>query len=161
MEQSQSLLARLTAESRFTSPGYLLATIGKTAEAWIAEAMEPLDLLPREGAALLVLRSHGELTQPRLGDYLGADANSVVMILKKLESRGLVERRRDPADRRRHLIAITDRGTEIRSRVDDAVQQVESRLLRRLDDGEIATLRELLFLVDDVAGRHRRLGEGP
>ncbi|OUZ09175.1 hypothetical protein BHE97_11665 [Aeromicrobium sp. PE09-221] len=123
--------------------------------------MEPLGLLPREGAALLVLRSHGELTQARLGHHLGVDANTLVMILKKLESRGLVERRRDPVDRRRHLVGITVEGDDLRSQVDAAVEQVEARLLRRLDEDEMVTLRELLFLVDDVVGRHRRLAEDP
>lgn len=154
-------LAHVTAQSRFTSPGFLLATVGKVAEAWIAEAMAPLELLPREAAALLILRTYGSMTQQQLGQILDLDANYLVLVLKKLEARELVARTRDPRDRRRHLVQITEHGSEVRDRIDTAVEEVEQRLLRRLDDEEIDTLRQLLFLVDDVTGRKRRYAEGP
>ena len=83
------------------------------------------------------------------------------MVLKKLESRDLVARTRDPRDRRRHVVEITATGSAVRDQVDTAVEQVEIRLLRRLDEDEVDTLRSLLFLVDDVTGRKRRLAEGP
>ncbi len=158
---STSALSHLTAQSRFTSPGFLLASVGKVAEAWITEAMAPLDLLPREAAALLVLRTYGAMTQQQLGELLDLDANYLVMVLKKLESRDLVARTRDPRDRRRHVVEITATGSAVRDQVDTAVEQVEIRLLRRLDEDEVDTLRSLLFLVDDVTGRKRRLAEGP
>ena len=50
----------------------------------------------------------GALPQADLCASMQMDANNTVLLLNDLESKGFVERRRDPADRRRHIVAITD-----------------------------------------------------
>jgi len=149
----------MTAEARFTSPGFLLSHLGRTAHAWIAEALEPLGLIPREAGALLVLREHGELSQQRLGELLDMDPNYLVFVVKKLEDEGLVVRTRDLRDRRRRLITITPAGRERRAAADAAVTEVEERLMRGLTKRDTARLRALLMTVDANTGGRAATGD--
>ena len=58
--------------------------------------------------ALSYLRDHDGAPQQHLADVLAMDANNVVLLLNELESAGHITPRRDPADRRRHLVELTD-----------------------------------------------------
>lgn len=149
----------LSPEVRFSSPGFLLANLGRTTEQYLTEAMEPLDLTPRQAAALLILRSHGPLPQQQLGEVLDMDANHLVLTLNYLEQAGLVARRRDPADRRRHIVEITKAGSERRAAVDRAVVAVEDELLDGLLAEDRETLRRVLLHIDERTGRRRRGSE--
>ena len=57
-----------------------------------------------------MLRDHSPIPQQELGELLCVDANNLVLLLNDLEAREFAFRRRDPADRRRHLVEITDEG---------------------------------------------------
>src|SRR5207245_11138439 len=56
------------------------------------------------------IRDHPGTTQQELESYLFMDANSVVLILNELEAAQFSIRRRDPNDRRRHIVEITPTG---------------------------------------------------
>ena len=64
----------------------------------------------KELAALSYLRDNHEVSQQALADGLCVDANYCVLVLNELESDDLIERRRDPTDRRRHLVSMTAAG---------------------------------------------------
>ena len=69
------------------------------------------------------------------------------MLLNDLEVEGLISRRRDPEDRRRHVVEITAAGTELVEEVMRAAEQVEDQFFAPLDEDERVTLRELLCRV--------------
>ncbi|MCG8154385.1 MarR family transcriptional regulator [Pimelobacter simplex] len=143
----------MTAEARFTSPGYLLAHIGRMAHRRIADSLEPLDLQPREAAVLLVLRDHdGELSQQRLGQVLDMDPNYLVKALARLEDAGLVARRPDPDDRRRQVVTLSAAGRRRRAAADESVTRAESEILAGLSPEDAARLRELLLVLDRNSG---------
>jgi DNA-binding MarR family transcriptional regulator len=139
----------LTPETRFTHAGFLLNKVGFVARRWIGEALAPLGLTGREAEILLRLRASGPLTQQQLVEQLDADPSNLVTMLNKLEAAGLLERSRDAADRRRHIVTITDAGRARRDAADAAVGAVEDRLLGGLSARQRATLRELLLVVDE------------
>ena len=62
--------------------------------------------------ALSYVRDHDNAPQQELAEALCMDANNVVLLLNELEDLGFVARRRDPHDRRRHLVELTEEGRE-------------------------------------------------
>jgi DNA-binding MarR family transcriptional regulator len=98
----------------------------------------------KELAALSYLRDYDEVTQQALVDGLCIDTNYCVLLLNDLESGDLVERRRDPSDRRRHLVSMTDEGRQALHRAEAAQQTLEDEILGALDEEERAQLANLL-----------------
>lgn len=94
--------------------------------------------------ALSYLRDHEGAPQQELGDALCMDANNVVLLLNELEDRGHVARRRDPHDRRRHLVELTASGREALRSAEGAQESIEDEVLQALDPDERATLWQLL-----------------
>ena len=77
-------------------------------------------------------------------EQLSMDSNTGVLILNDLEDLEYVERRRDPADRRRHLVDITDAGLEALEEAELAQGSIEDEILSGLNESERAELRGLL-----------------
>ncbi|WP_240980656.1 MULTISPECIES: MarR family winged helix-turn-helix transcriptional regulator [Streptomyces] len=128
--------------------GFLLARHGAVADNRIRHALEGCRLTPRQGTTLILLGKSGSMGQQALAAALDVDASVMVGILNELESAGLVERRRDRSDRRRHIVAITDEGNCLLAKTHQAVTEVEQELFGRLSPEEIATLRRLLLRIE-------------
>jgi DNA-binding MarR family transcriptional regulator len=110
---------------------------------------ELLGIKLKEYFALRQLRDEGRMTQSSLCSAMNVDANYMVLMLNELESAGYVERRRDPADRRRHIVELTTAGHEAIARAERAMDDLEDDVLGPLSTEERATLRDLL---DRAAG---------
>ena len=102
--------------------------------------------------ALSFLNDHNGASQQALGEALCVDANNLVLLLNELEAAEYAERRRDPLDRRRHLVHITPTGRRALDRAERAQEGVEDDVLSALDPDERATLRDLLARALDKAG---------
>jgi DNA-binding MarR family transcriptional regulator len=72
------------------------------------------------------------------------DANNVVLLLNELEDLEYVTRRRDPSDRRRHLVELTPGGRRALEGAEHAQEQIEDEVLQGLDAEERYTLWRLL-----------------
>jgi DNA-binding MarR family transcriptional regulator len=94
--------------------------------------------------ALSYLGDHDGAPQQELVDALCMDAKNVVLLLNDLDDLGLLERRRDPHDRRRHRVHITDAGRQALQRAARVQESIEDEVLRGLDPEERATLWTLL-----------------
>jgi DNA-binding MarR family transcriptional regulator len=90
------------------------------------------------------IRDHPGATQQELESALFMDANSVVLILNELEAARFSIRRRDPNDRRRHIVEITESGRKALERADKARESLEDEILGDLSVDERTTLRQLL-----------------
>jgi DNA-binding MarR family transcriptional regulator len=102
----------------------------------------------RQSQALGVLLKHSGVTQHELGDAMLMD-NTVVLLLNELEAAGFSVRRRDPGDRRRHIVEITPAGRRAIERAEKAQEGIEDELLGDLSQDERATLTDLLNRVMD------------
>lgn len=98
----------------------------------------------KEFVMLAHLREHNPIPQQELGEMLCIDANNLVLLLNELESRGFAYRRRDPADRRRHLVEITDEGLAALEKAEYGIEGVEDDVLASLSSQERAELQGLL-----------------
>jgi DNA-binding MarR family transcriptional regulator len=132
--------------------GFLLARHGAIANGRIQDAFGVTGLAPRQGITLMHLAKTGRLSQQALIEALGVDPSVLVAILNDLERGGLAERRRDPADRRRHIVEITARGSATLSNVEDALAAMEEELFADLDRDELTRLRELLARIRTTPG---------
>jgi MarR family transcriptional regulator, temperature-dependent positive regulator of motility len=108
---------------------------------------ERLGIKLRQLMLLSYLRHGAPALQQQLCESLWLDPNNCVLLLNEMEEMGYVERRRDPADRRRHVVDITDEGRVALERAERAQEALGNELLSALSDDERATLRSLLSRV--------------
>jgi DNA-binding MarR family transcriptional regulator len=90
------------------------------------------------------IRDHPGATQQELETALLIDANGVVLLLNELETAGHSIRRRDPEDRRRHIVELTAAGRQALERADVARESLENEVLAALSPEERATLMKLV-----------------
>ena len=98
----------------------------------------------RNMVVLAYLRDHPGASQQVMTEQLSMDSNTGVLVLNDLEDLEYVERRRDPADRRRHIVDITDAGLEALERAEVAQGSIEDEILGGLSVSERAEFRRLL-----------------
>jgi DNA-binding MarR family transcriptional regulator len=128
-----------------TSPGtvVMLLRLAKVIQKRSTE--ELLGITLRQLMLLSYLRwSRVPALQQQLCEYLWMDPNNCVLLLNELEEKGYVERRRDAADRRRHVVDITDEGLRALEQAERAQETIGEQLFAGLSDEERATLRSLL-----------------
>jgi len=129
----------------------LMARHGGAIDARLREAFTASEVTPRHAIVLMHLDG-GRLGQRDLGARLGVDPSVLVALLNVLEDRGLVRRHRDPADRRRHIVEITEAGADAATRLDAAISRVEGELFADLAPQERDTLYSLLARVRTAHG---------
>jgi len=117
-----------------------LARVGRRATESFMEGC----LRPRHIIALKLLGEHGPMAQHAVGTALSLDPSNVVGLLNELEERGLITRRRDPADRRRHIVELSAAGSGEVTQTCDQLGLVEDDLFKTLTTDERATLYSLL-----------------
>ena len=115
-------------------------------------ALEPLGIDNREWATLASLDERRPLPQVEVAKRAGIDRTTMVALVDSLETRGLVVRRPDPADRRRNLVELTTPGRELRARAAMDVDTAESQFLAALGEQDARKLKQVLQITVESAG---------
>jgi DNA-binding MarR family transcriptional regulator len=115
-----------------TSASFMLGKLGHRATARFAERIAPLGLRPRH-LGVLELIAPAPSTQLGLARALGVAPSVIVDMVDELEPLDAVRRRRDPVDRRRQLVELTERGRTLIALAASASREVDEELLARLD----------------------------
>jgi DNA-binding MarR family transcriptional regulator len=102
------------------------------------------DITPGQFGVLTVIEANPGLSQTQLGNALGIDRSTVVAVIDRLETRGLVVRAAQPNDRRSHALKLSPAGIELRRRVEDMVRAHERHIARGLSAAEKVQLVQLL-----------------
>ena len=132
-------------KAREDGPG-LIALLTQLSKAFNRRSTEELlGMRLKQFLLLSYLREHPGITQQELGEALLLDANTVVLLLNELESRGFSIRRRDAEDRRRHVVDITSGGRDALARAEKAREAIEDEVLGELTAEERETLRRILI----------------
>jgi DNA-binding MarR family transcriptional regulator len=128
-----------------TSPGTVV-TLMRLATAIKKRSTEELLGIKLRQLMLLSYLSSGAAPalQQHLCEALWLDPNNCVLLLNELEDLGYIERRRDPADRRRHVVELTGEGRTALERAERAQDSLGDEIFAALSDEERATLRSLL-----------------
>jgi DNA-binding MarR family transcriptional regulator len=134
-----------------TSPGTVVMLMRLATAIKRRSTEELMGIKLRQLMLLSSLRSGAPALQQQLCEALWLDANNCVLLLNELEDLGYIERRRDPADRRRHVVDLTDEGRVALERAERAQDSLGDELFAGLSEEERATLRSLLSRAVDPA----------
>ena len=137
-------------EELLASPAFLLKKLGFRAKERGLEAYERMGLTPYHHAILITVEAGPPETQGAIAETLGYDKGQLVGLLDELEDRGLVERKRDPDDRRRQVVRITPSGKRALAKMRTLSQNLEDELLAMLNQAERDQLHALLLRVAEV-----------
>lgn len=124
--------------------GYLLGRAARLCRDYFDALAEPLGIHGRHFSVLAVLGEEKPLAQVEMGERLGIDRNTMTLLLDDLEARGLVTRRRDPRDRRAHLVSLTDAGRDVLARSTALARRTNEEVFAPLSPDERAQLHALL-----------------
>jgi DNA-binding MarR family transcriptional regulator len=134
-------------ESRF-GPGhglaFLLVQLGLHLSRRFAARLAPLGLEPRQAGMLFRLAQNDGKSQQAIAELMGLNATRMVFLTDELEKLGLVERRRNPADRRSHALYLTEAGKAMLARVREVAMAHEADTSAPLTGAEREQLSALL-----------------
>jgi MarR family transcriptional regulator for hemolysin len=124
--------------------GVVLARTAKTAGRAFDHALAAAGGSQPIWRILVSLKTTPAANQRELADTVGIQGATLTHHLNGMETAGLLTRRRDPANRRVHLVELTDDGEQLFHRLATAAIAHDQRMRRGLSDTEIAQLADLL-----------------
>ena len=124
--------------------GYLLTRAARLCRDYFDALTEPLGIQGRHFGVLALLGEEKPLAQVEMSERLGIDRNTMTLLLDDLEGGGLVTRRRDPRDRRAHLVSLTDAGRDVLKKSTALARRTNEEVFAPLSPEERAQLHGLL-----------------
>jgi MarR family transcriptional regulator, lower aerobic nicotinate degradation pathway regulator len=130
-----------------SSPAFLLARLGFALKRQAIEDLEAVGSSLYDYSVMALLDDRPCQAQASIADTLSLDRSQLVGLLDGLEEGGLIERRRDPKDRRRHSVTLTDAGKQRLAELRTIVKAIEDEFLAPLDAESREALQRLLLQV--------------
>jgi MarR family transcriptional regulator, lower aerobic nicotinate degradation pathway regulator len=148
--EEQVPMRQLTAD-----PGFLLSRVGAAVRAGFKDVLAGWRIRPLQYLILVVLDSGGGVSQQELCATAGVDSGNMVELLDGLEALGYASRARDPRDRRRYVVTITQQGKSALGELRQAVAEYNAGFLSPLTKAERQQLAGILgkLYVTSAGGR--------
>lgn len=153
-------MTRPTLQQNLLSPelsasvGFLLAKAAELVAADFEHSLRPYGIKARDYGVMSLLHRHGALSQQRIGDAVQIDRTTMVSVIDDLETAGLVQRMRDPQDRRRYAVTLTETGrTLFREALAQVNEEVHEAFLSPLSEEERRSLVSMLTRLVVDGGR--------
>ena len=144
-----------------SSVAFLLVQLGTHVAGLFGERLKPLGLEQRHAGMLVRLAQNNGRSQQAIAELMGVNPTRMVFLTDELEQLGLVERRRNPADRRSHALHLTKAGTAMLARVREVTAAHEADITAGLSEAERAELATLLRRVAREQGLAAHALPGP
>jgi DNA-binding MarR family transcriptional regulator len=132
-------------------PSWLAGRVAARGRGLVVQAIAAEDIKLAHLAALAAVSQYGPLTQADLVRRLEIDAKDVAVLLNRLEQTGHVKRDRDPRDRRKNAVSVTEAGAKALQRSLKLAEEANEELLAPLSADERRQFTVLLAKVQ--AGR--------
>jgi DNA-binding MarR family transcriptional regulator len=126
------------------SVAFAVSRLGFAVGNQLAQALKPLRIEPRQFGLLRTLAMSEGQSQRAIGDSLNLHPNRMVIMVDELERRRLVRRRPHPADRRAHVVTLTESGQKLLNKAFDIAVGIEEDLCADLHPDERQQLLRLL-----------------
>lgn len=138
------------------SPGFLMWRTTLSWQRTVAEALAPLGLTHVQFVLLACAwwlgRQGHSPNQLAIASQAATDVKMTSEVLRKLEDKGLLTRRADPADSRAKVVTVTERGAELVLRAIGVVERADSDFFTGVPDSFVAALRTLAGVQQGSAG---------
>ena len=131
-------------ESLWDRPGFLVRRLHQIHVAMFHEECGNFSITPVQFGLLTILEGKSPLDQVTLAAEVGIDRTNVADVVKRLEGRGLVERRANQSDRRTRLVSITEDGRMFRQRVQKCMEIAQERFVGPLNEEDRRLFMRLL-----------------
>ena len=127
-----------------SSIAFLLVRSTHRALEYAENSVKHLGLELHHVPLLLFLEAQGPQSQTALTKLTNIDRTTMVFMIDELEGMGLIERQKDPSDRRAHLVTFTPKGLEVLGHVKQSTASADVALLKPLSAEEQEVLRGML-----------------
>lgn len=135
-----------------------LVRASETFTAWTGAVMEASELSASQFGVLEALLHRGPMHQHEIAKRLLKSGGNVTMVVDNLEKRGMVTRERDPDDRRRVTVRMTESGRDAIERVFPRVKETIIEGMAALTPTEQATLADLCRKLGRAVAQRRNAG---
>jgi MarR family transcriptional regulator, lower aerobic nicotinate degradation pathway regulator len=153
----QNKSAPLTMDAVYTKPGYLFRRMQQIAVALFVEECRAYALTPVQFAAMVAIHTHPGIDATRLSAVIAFDRSTLGNVIERLESKGYVERKPSPEDKRVKLLYPTRSGAALLRDIMPAVDRAQARMLQPLKPADRKTLMALLTQLVDLNNEASRV----
>lgn len=129
--------------------GTMLHDVAHRIRLKIDEALKPFDLTRVSWLAIGIVARHGRLSQSQLAEALELGSPSTGKLVDRLEERGLVERVRDPQDRRSNLLTVTEAARRLLKDLEPVGEDLREDVLQNLTLQEREHLSKMLVRIKE------------
>jgi DNA-binding MarR family transcriptional regulator len=147
----------LTMDAVYGQPGYLFRRMQQIAVAVFVEECSAYDLTPVQFAALVAIHTHPGIDATRLSAVIAFDRSTLGNVIERLETKGYVERKPAPEDKRIKLLTLTKSGVTLLREIMPSVDRAQARMLEPLKPADRKTLMALLTQLVDLNNEASRV----
>jgi DNA-binding MarR family transcriptional regulator len=124
---------------------YVMKQLELAVRSGLDDIVRPDGLTAQQYTALTVLERNSGISSAQLARHSFVTAQSTADMVGTLLTGGLIERHRDPVDRRKLVLMLTAEGRSLLDRYRDEVDALEARMLDGLEPDDAVALRRMLL----------------
>jgi len=131
---------------------YLIGRVAAAVNTQLERVLKPLDVTVAQYTCMSRIRGHEVMSSAKLARAHRVSPQTMYEMITNLERRGLLTRKKGPADKRQFLVSLTRKGRQLLDLCDQRVDAIEPVMFAGINSANHALLRELLQIVIENAG---------